>query len=107
MTGFPTAGPVGAAEAGECSNGKYSFHTSIALDTLSEMDGPRKLDNRKFPFNYRVADEKFGVKPKLGSAKGGHIAAADEMRLSDVQCALDELLAKHCGTGRSRLYVFA
>ena len=85
----------------------YSFHTSIALDTLCQMDGPRKLDNRKFPFNYRVADEKFGVKPKLGSAKGGHIAAADEMRLSDVQCALDELLAKHCGTGRSRLYVFA
>jgi hypothetical protein len=69
------------------------------------MDGPRKLDSRKFPFNYRVADEKFCVKPKLGSAKGGHIAAADEMRLSDVQCALDELLAKHCGTGRSRLSV--
>ncbi len=70
-----------------------------------EMDGPRKLENRKFPFNYRVADGKFCVKPKPSSAKGGHIAAADKIRLSDVQCALDELLAKNCGTGRSRLNV--
>jgi hypothetical protein len=67
------------------------------------MNGLKRLDGRVFAFNYRVSDESFSVKKKLGSAKGGHGAATEQVRLYDVQCALDALLAKHVGTGRGRL----
>ena len=76
------------------------------------MNGPtaRKPDSRnfaKFPFNYRVADETLSTKLKPGFSKSGHTAAVDHIRLHDVQCALDSLLAKHGGGagGRSRLSV--
>ncbi len=74
------------------------------------MNAPRKLDSRhfvKFPFNYRVADETLSTKLKPGFSKSGHTAAVDHIRLHDVQCALDSLLAKHGGGagGRSRLSV--
>lgn len=69
------------------------------------MSGPRKLEGRKFPFNYRVADDGASIKQKLGPSKGGRVGGADNIRLHDVQCALDSLLAKHGGAGRSRLSV--
>ena len=60
--------------------------------------------SRRFPFNYRV-EESLSTKLKAGSPHGGHAAAAEQMRLSGVKCALDELLARHGGAGRSRLSV--
>jgi hypothetical protein len=69
------------------------------------MNGPKRLDSRKFPFNYRVADEGLSIKQKLGCAKVGHVAASEQVRLCDLQCALDALLAKNVGTGRARLSV--
>jgi hypothetical protein len=65
------------------------------------MHGARKLDGRKFLFNYRV-DENIACKSKFGSARAG---LAEQMRLSDIECALDELFAKHGGAGRVRLTV--
>jgi hypothetical protein len=71
------------------------------------MNAQRKLGTRKFSFNYRVVDETLNMKPKLppGFSKIGYSAASESVRLHDVQCALDALLAKHGGTGRSRLSV--
>jgi hypothetical protein len=69
------------------------------------MSGSRKLDGHKFPFNYRVTDDSLSIKSKLGSSKVGRATGADNIRLHDVQCALDSLLAKHGGAGRSRLSV--
>jgi hypothetical protein len=69
------------------------------------MHGPKRLDSRKFSFNYRVADESPSIKHKLGSSHVGHVAATEQVRLYEVQCALDALLARNVGTGRSRLSV--
>jgi hypothetical protein len=71
------------------------------------MNGPKKLGARKFPFNYRVVEETLNMKPKMptGFSKVGYCAAAESVRLHDVQCALDALLAKHGGAGRGRLSV--
>ena len=75
------------------------------LPNCCAMNGPKRHDGRKYSFNYRVDDEILSMKQKTGSAKVGHVAASEQIRLYDVQCALDTLIAKHVGTGRGRLSV--
>lgn len=62
------------------------------------MEAKRKQGGGgKYFFNY-VVEETLRAKQKPGSS-------SEQMRLSDVQCALDALLVKHGGAGRSRLCV--